>query len=351
MFRSRSKRIGVGIGCALLTTVMVAIVYRYTGAPLAFVLLVPIFVASFLGGREGGTAALLPSLIAVYYFTEPVGWRLTASGAVSITLFAVASSAIIAVISKMQNAISAREALLSLVSHDLKTPLSTMRLREQQLIRKLRTGSAPSADELQAHSEAAVQLNDHLTLIINNLLSLGRIQSGRFRLQQTEADLVPSLIAVIERLDPEFDARGLTLSIKGMETPCMGCWDLLVIAQVLMNLLSNAIKYGNGQPVDVMLEQETSRVRLVVADRGIGIAPQEQRLVFESFEKAAGGYRQAHSHGLGLWIVRELVEAHGGRVALDSKPGEGTTVTVALPRWPKTPVFGFVRRVPVPSHQ
>jgi K+-sensing histidine kinase KdpD len=151
MLHGQPERIGFGIGCAAVTAAMVAVLYRYTGAPLPFLFLLPIFAASWQGNRAGGHAALLPSIICAYYFTEPVGWRMTKSGAVSVIVFALASYAIIEVITRMQEAIGAREALLSVVSHDLKTPLSTMLVREHLLVTKSKAGTL-SSEELQAHA-------------------------------------------------------------------------------------------------------------------------------------------------------------------------------------------------------
>jgi signal transduction histidine kinase len=196
-----------------------------------------------------------------------------------------------------------------------------------------------------------IQLNERITFLINNLLNLARIRSGRVRLEKQEADLVPSVRGLVERLRPQLEARGYVYTLKGLDAPCVGCWDVLAVEQVLANLLTNAIKYGDAKPIEVAVEQGPAIVRLIVVDHGAGIALPEQRRVFRPFERASNGQRQAQSHGLGLWIVRQLVEAHGGRVVLESGPGEGTVVTVTLPR--RSPprwvgLIGPTRRVYAP---
>jgi signal transduction histidine kinase len=329
MLRAQPARFIIGVACVAGTVVFVASIYRYTGAPLPFLFLIPIFVAALLGGRTGGIAALLAALLGTYYYTEPVGWHMTPSGAISIVVFASASCAIIEAIARMQQAIRVRETLLSMASHDIRTPLSSMMLHEELLLSGQEGGSAPSAERLPMHAHAMLRLNAQITFIIDNLLNLARIDSGRLRIEKKEADLAPHVRALIDRLGPQFAACGSACSARGLDEKCLGSWDVFVVEQVLMNLLTNAIKYGNGQPIHVALEQEAGRVRLVVEDRGVGIAPREQRRLFRPFEQA----RRRDSHGLGLWIVSQLVKAHGGRVALTSKLDEGTTVTVTLPRW------------------
>jgi signal transduction histidine kinase len=110
-----------------------------------------------------------------------------------------------------------------------------------------------------------------------------------------------------------------------------GLWDRARLEQVVTNLLSNAVKYGRGQPIEVAVMGADDRARLVVRDQGIGIAPEHLSRIFERFERAVS----AHNYGglgLGLYIVRQIVEAHGGAIHVTSTPGEGSTFVVDLPR-------------------
>jgi signal transduction histidine kinase len=104
------------------------------------------------------------------------------------------------------------------------------------------------------------------------------------------------------------------------------------VEQILTNLLSNAVKYGAGSPIDVHLEVSEDTVRLTVRDRGIGIATDHQARIFERFERAVSA-RHFGGLGLGLYIARQIVNAHGGEIGVRSSPGEGSTFTVVLPRW------------------
>jgi signal transduction histidine kinase len=112
-----------------------------------------------------------------------------------------------------------------------------------------------------------------------------------------------------------------------------GRWDPVRVDQILTNLLTNALKYGRGKPVEVTLECDPHTAKLIVRDHGIGIAAPDLERIFEPFERAVPT-RSYGGLGLGLYISRQLVEAHGGRVDVKSVPGEGTTFTVELPRTP-----------------
>ena len=112
--------------------------------------------------------------------------------------------------------------------------------------------------------------------------------------------------------------------------PVEGIWDRVRLEQVITNLVGNAIKYGKGKPVEVEAVQDGSSAVLRVVDHGIGIAAEDQKRIFERFERARGT-REYGGFGLGLWISRSIVEAIGGRISVRSTPGEGSTFTVTVP--------------------
>ena len=119
------------------------------------------------------------------------------------------------------------------------------------------------------------------------------------------------------------------VEVEGAE-PLIGEWDRFLLDQVVTNLLGNAIKYGAGAPVHVTLTSTQDAARLSVRDRGIGIAPEDQARIFERFERAVSD-RHYGGLGLGLWIARQVVEAHGGTIRFESTPGKRTTFIVELP--------------------
>ena len=334
------RRIGIGIGCAAVGWGAVGGLYRLVGAPFPFLFLFVAFLAALAGDRLGGLSAIPPSVMGVYYYTEPVGWRITASGAFSVGLFLVASLAVVEVIARMHAAIAGMDALLSAVSHDLKTPLTSLGLQEQRLIKRIgRESEPPPPEDLQRHSETILEAVRKLSFMIDNLLDVGRIHSNRLQLAPTDADFTKIVRDVIGRLRPALEAGGYSVRTTGLDEPCSGRWDVLAVERVVGNLLSNAIKYGEGKPIEISVEADQNKVRFAVADHGIGIATDAQRRLFRPFEKppsltAAGG------HGLGLWIVQRLVQEQKGRVALESQLGVGTRVLVTVPRGPTSPAVG-----------
>jgi signal transduction histidine kinase len=130
--------------------------------------------------------------------------------------------------------------------------------------------------------------------------------------------------------EPEAQFAGTVISLS-LPQSLRGEWDRLAIEQVVANLVSNAIKYGQGSPIDISLHEVHGKAMLAVRDRGPGIAEQDQQRIFERFQQALGTPGKRSGFGIGLWLVRSLVEAHGGSVAVHSRPGEGATFTVSLP--------------------
>lgn len=113
----------------------------------------------------------------------------------------------------------------------------------------------------------------------------------------------------------------------------MGVWDRLRVEQIVTNLLSNAIKYGEGLPIEIVLDSDDATVTVSVTDHGIGIDPADQQRLFERFERAVTR-RQYGGFGLGLWITQQIVTVIGGHIVVESRLGEGSTFRVTLPRQP-----------------
>ena len=142
-------------------------------------------------------------------------------------------------------------------------------------------------------------------------------------------DLAELARDVVARFHEQLERAGCDLRLTA-EEPTRGSWDRALLDQVLTNLISNAIKFGAGAPIDVVVEPRRGSARLTVRDRGIGIATEDVRRIFGRFERAVSA-RHYGGLGLGLFVSRQIVEAHGGRIAVESRAGEGSTFTVELP--------------------
>jgi PAS domain S-box-containing protein len=227
-----------------------------------------------------------------------------------------------------REAIRARDDFLAIASHELRTPLTPLRLglqRTQKLLQAPGYSDAELRERLATVDRQVVRINR----LVDSLLDLSRLQRGTLQLQTERLDLAALVREVVERSREVLVQSGCEALLDASE-PVWVSADRLRMEQVVENLLSNAVKYGAGQPVGVRCVADEGLARLSVQDRGIGIAPEDQKRIFERFERASS-VRHYGGFGLGLFILREIVEAHGGRVSVQSQPGTGATFTVVLP--------------------
>jgi signal transduction histidine kinase/NO-binding membrane sensor protein with MHYT domain len=229
-----------------------------------------------------------------------------------------------------QEAIRVRDEFLTIASHELNTPLTPLLLHLQNL--KSTVAASPEglvpAELVAPKVELAERQQKRLARLVSELLDISRIRVGRLQLNLEEFDLVTLANEVVENLRAEIERTGAQVSLSA-RGPVIGRWDRVRVEQVLSNLLSNAARFGAGEPIDVEVTREERTARIAVRDRGIGISPDQQERIFERFERAAslnfGGL------GLGLYIVRQIVEGHGGNIRVKSSPGRGSTFIVELP--------------------
>jgi signal transduction histidine kinase len=221
--------------------------------------------------------------------------------------------------------------LIGVAAHDLGNPLFALQLR----LRRLRAqadapAGTPSGTKLQEGLAHAEQETRRLGQLVHNLLDLSQLDSGALTLEKEPVDLSTLAQQLATRHADQAHASGCTLTVNaGPSTP--GTWDRLRLERVVANLLSNAFKFGRGAPVELSVHDEAGCTLLKVKDHGIGIAPEAQQRIFGRFERAPSPERQA-GVGLGLYIVRQLVHAHGGTIRVASQPGQGTEFTLCLPR-------------------
>jgi signal transduction histidine kinase len=229
---------------------------------------------------------------------------------------------------ELRNAVEARDEFFSVATHELKDPLFSLQL-SIQLLRHAAERQGPVPPYVLQHLDVSERQVLRLGRLIDNLLDFARITNGRFELDLETLDLCDLAHQVAARFQGQASSNGTTLTAEPC-APIVGRFDRLKLEQVLSNLLSNALKYGAGQPVVVRVRPEGNWAVVEVQDGGAGIAPEDQARIFERFERASEGHKRA-SLGLGLYIVRSMVEAHGGSVQVRSQPGQGSTFTVMIP--------------------
>ncbi len=258
--------------------------------------------------------------------------------------------------SELRRAVQVRDEFLSIASHELKTPLTALQLQIDNLHRTLKRSPGPAlrSGRLDSNAAAVAEQAQRLTELVELLLDVSRINSGRLRFDCSEFDLVDLVQGTVERwrqaagrrpgeVNPApADETEFTTDLPA-ELP--GTWDRLRLEQVLNNLLSNAVKYGGNQPIHVQVVGTEARARLRVVDRGIGIAAVDQPRIFGRFERAVSS-RHYGGLGLGLWITRQIVEGMGGSIEVESESGKGSTFTIELPRAIVDPTITARSRLP-----
>jgi len=253
--------------------------------------------------------------------------------AYEVTEQAVARRKVEALAEDLKRAVRVRDDFLSIAGHELKTPLSALKLHVQGLQHHAGKGLfGPTDPRLRERLDKACGQISRLERLVSELLDVSRISSGRMRLQLEAVDLTALLAEVVDRFGDQLDRAGCRISLQSGER-VEGEWDRLRLDQVITNLLGNAIKYGSGKPIEVSVEEQSGIARRTVRDHGSGIPPEDKERIFGRFERAVSE-RHYGGFGLGLWITHQIVRAHGGQIAVTTAPGAGSAFTVELPRRP-----------------
>jgi PAS domain S-box-containing protein len=234
---------------------------------------------------------------------------------------------------QLEQALRARDDFVSLAAHELRNPLNTLQLQIASTALRLKPTAEPlSADGMRERLERMARTTGVLAGLIDRLLDVSRMVSG-LRLEPEEFDLGVLAKGVADRMMAD-DAGGSETNIRRTGSLRVN-WDRQRIDDVISNLLANAYKYGAGKPVELQLEGLHDSVRLEVHDRGPGIPAADQQRIFDRFEQVPPRLRMSIGGlGLGLWICRQIVAAHGGRIWVECPPGEGARFIAELPRNP-----------------
>jgi signal transduction histidine kinase len=232
---------------------------------------------------------------------------------------------------QVQEAVRLREEFLSIASHELKTPLTTIKGYIQILDRQLRHPGTDPDRLLQVTGPLQRQI-DRLEALVTDLLDISRMQQGRLALRREPVDLGELARLVLARLE-EFPHRQPEHSlVVEAPVPVTGWWDGGRLDQVLTNLVANALKYSpGGGEVRVTVRQAGDEALVAVSDQGQGMTPEEQTRLFQPFSRGQAINQAIPGVGLGLYIAAQVVSQHGGRIAVQSTVGGGSTFTVHLP--------------------
>ncbi|MGE0616345.1 MAG: ATP-binding protein [Bacteriovoracia bacterium] len=231
-----------------------------------------------------------------------------------------------------QKAIRIRDDFLSIASHELKTPLTPLKLQLHGLVRHAQKGTLKdlTPEKLKQLAESSDKQIGRLTHLIDDLLDVSRISAGKLSLNCEEFNLSELIEEVVNRYQQQLVAANCTVDVQ-IEPGITGRLDRLRIEQVLVNLLTNAAKYAPGQAVKVTLARDGEIAKLQVQDQGPGISPEDQNRIFDRFEQGESGSPAGGGLGLGLYISRQIVQAHGGDIRVKSKKGHGSTFVAELP--------------------
>jgi PAS domain S-box-containing protein len=219
-----------------------------------------------------------------------------------------------------------REEYVGFVSHDIRNPVSTISLHAELLLRTLEPkGLTESAESARIIGESAARIS----AMIRELLDVSRLESGQPELH-LEATAIGDLVTRV--VDRTLSAAERARIHVGRSTAAPVVCDAHRIERVVVNLLTNAIKYSPaGASIEIAIEDAGDEVRVAIGDHGPGVAPEDRERIFEKYERTRS-HQGKDSLGLGLFISRLIVQAHGGRIWVESTVGEGSTFVFALPR-------------------
>lgn len=238
-------------------------------------------------------------------------------------------------VAELRQAVRARDDFIAITAHELRNPMSPILMVAELALATAHKAGHACPSRLTTLLERLRRDVDSYIGRATKLLDVSRIEAGNLQLEPSDTDLTALVLSVAQRYEVAADRARSPLEL-GIQDGIIGAWDRLAVEQVVENLLSNALKFGAGSPVTVRLRSHGGTAWLDVQDRGIGMELDQQERIFGRFEQVVAQHRGG-GFGVGLWVANRLVLAMGGRIAVSSRPGEGSTFTVMLHLAPPTP--------------
>ncbi|CAI8966200.1 Histidine kinase [Pseudomonas sp. IT-P44] len=232
---------------------------------------------------------------------------------------------------ELEQAVRMRDDFMSIVAHEVRTPLNGLiletQLRKMHLARD--NAAAFTLEKMHAMVDRDERQIKSLIRLIEDMLDVSRIRTGKLSIRPTRFDLSALVRNLLQNFAPQIDAAESSVTLDA-EHPVEGNWDEFRIEQVISNLLTNALRYGAKSPITVKVYSESGQARVDVRDQGIGIGEENQKRIFQQFERVSAKHAVA-GLGLGLFISEQIVTAHGGTITVESRIGEGALFRVCLP--------------------
>ncbi len=229
------------------------------------------------------------------------------------------------------NEIRSRDEFISITSHELKTPLTSMLLHTQTLIHNIRNVPIAnfSIENLLKMLESVEGQTKRLSKMINDLLSVSVVTGGKINLEYEKIDFNKLVEGVLNDFSEKIQQENYTVTYDAKEK-IVGNWDKVRIEQALSNLISNAIKYGEHRPIQIKIKKSRGFAEFIIKDEGVGISRQDQKHIFDIFQRNAPSTKYK-GLGVGLYITREIINAHRGKIEVSSKLNKGTKIKVKFP--------------------
>ncbi|MBD9585990.1 hybrid sensor histidine kinase/response regulator [Pseudomonas sp. PDM03] len=232
---------------------------------------------------------------------------------------------------ELEQAVRMRDDFMSIVAHEVRTPLNGLiletQLRKMHLARD--NAAAFTLEKMHAMVDRDERQIKSLIRLIEDMLDVSRIRTGKLSIRPTRFDLSALVRNLLQNFAPQIDAAESSVTLYA-EHQVEGNWDEFRIEQVISNLLTNALRYGAKSPITVKVYSESGQARVDVRDQGIGIGEENQKRIFQQFERVSAKHAVA-GLGLGLFISEQIVTAHGGTITVESRIGEGALFRVCLP--------------------